>query len=219
MPIHEAMPNGGIAAVMFYVLAAITVGSTLLVVYSRSIVYAGFALLGTFLGVAGLFALLLSDFLAIAQLMVYVGGILVLILFAIMLTRQIGEVQVTNRSVGVVQGTILWLGLLAILVMLFVKTPWGAAIAPPAPGAGSLGALFDNTPQVDPTTVPLPTTRPLGDALLTTYLLPFEVASVVLLAALIGAVILARGLPQRKANRKAEIKSEIVATLKEGAKP
>ncbi len=176
MPPVESVPAGGVAAVLFYIIAAVTIGTAMIVVYSRNIVHSGFALLGTFLGVAAIYALLLADFLAIVQLMVYVGGILVLILFAIMLTRQIGDVEVSNRSIGRIQGTMLWLGVLAILVMLFAKTPW-VKFAGVQPGA---------------------TTEPIGDALLSTYLLPFEIASVVLLAALIGAVIMARGLPKRK---------------------
>lgn len=179
MPPVETVPTSGIAAIMFYIIAAVIVGTSLIVVYSRNIVYCGFALLGTFLGAAGIYALLLSDFLAIVQLMVYVGGILVLILFAIMLTREIGDVDISNRSVGWVQGTMLWLGLLAILVMLFIKTPW-PEFALEQPGA---------------------TTAPLGDAFLSSYLLPFEIASVVLLAALIGAVIIARGLPRRRTEK------------------
>src|SRR6266478_5649204 len=85
---------------VFYLLAAITVGSALGVALSHSIVYSAFALMGTLLGVAAMFVLLGADFLGVVQLLVYVGGILVLTLFAVMLTHRISDVNVSNRAVG-----------------------------------------------------------------------------------------------------------------------
>src|SRR5919108_592997 len=91
------MPLG---ALIFYLLAALTIGSALIVAFSRNIVYSAFSLLGTFMGVAGLYAMLAADFIAVVQILVYVGGILVLIIFAVMLTHRIDDVAVSNRSVG-----------------------------------------------------------------------------------------------------------------------
>ena len=80
-----------LAQAVFYALAALTVGSAVLVAFSRSIVYSTFALLGAFMGVVGIYILLAADFVAMVQLLVYVGGILVLTIFAVMLTAGIGE--------------------------------------------------------------------------------------------------------------------------------
>ena len=93
-----------ITTAVFYLLAAVTVGSALGVALSNSIVYSAFALMGALLGVAALFVLLGADFLGVVQLLVYVGGILVLTLFAVMLTHRISDVNVSNRAVGRVAG-------------------------------------------------------------------------------------------------------------------
>src|SRR5260221_11421599 len=85
---------------VFYLLAALTVGSSMIVAFSRNIVYSTFALLGAFMGVVGIYILLAADFVAMVQLLVYVGGILVLTIFAVMLTAGIGDVTVSNRAVG-----------------------------------------------------------------------------------------------------------------------
>jgi NADH-quinone oxidoreductase subunit J len=156
--------------ILFYCLALLTVVSAAWVAFSRNIVHSAFALLGTFFGVAGLYVFLSADFLAVVQALVYVGGILVLILFAVMLTGRIGDVKVTNRSAGMVPGLLLLVMMVALLAGLAVHTPW--PVAEPGPAA--------------------PTTAAVGNALLTTYVLPFEVISVLLIAALIGAVTLVR---------------------------
>src|SRR5258707_14303428 len=89
-----------LAQAIFYALAGLTVGSALMVAFSRNIVYSTFALLGAFMGVVGIYILLAADFVAMVQLLVYVGGILVLTLFAVMLTAEIGDVTVSKRAVG-----------------------------------------------------------------------------------------------------------------------
>jgi NAD(P)H-quinone oxidoreductase subunit 6 len=159
-----------VTVAVFYLLAAVTVGSALGVAFANSIVYSAFALMGTLLGVAAMFVLLGADFLGVVQLLVYVGGILVLTLFAVMLTHRIADVRVSNRAVGRLPG-------LLIVVVAF------AALVHAASGAswvrGEPGA-------------PAPTTYGIGHAFLTDYVLPFELASIVLLAALIGAIVLSR---------------------------
>lgn len=159
-----------IYAALFYFIAGLTIICALGVALSQNVVYSAFALMGTLLGVAGLYAFLAADFLAVVQVLVYVGGILVLTLFAIMLTHQISEVKASNRSVG------RWpAGALVVLVGLgmglaLLKAPWQQAELLPAE----------------------PTTYAIGEAFLGGYLLPFEVASLVLLTALIGAIVLSR---------------------------
>ena len=156
--------------IVFYLLAAITVVSAAGVAFSNNIVYSAFALMGTLLGAAGLFVLLAADFVAVIQVLVYVGGILVLMLFAVMLTHRVADVRVSNRALG------RWP---TLVVMAAVGVLMGHALS------------ITTWHQVD-LAVPAPTTYGIGDGLLTSYVLPFELASVVLLAALIGAVVLSR---------------------------
>src|SRR5262245_58475373 len=129
--------------IIFYALAAVTVGSSCLVAFSRNIVYSTFALLGAFMGVVGLYVLLAADFVAMVQLLVYVGGILVLTIFAVMLTQGIADVTVSNRAVGL--GPALVVVALAGGVMMYAvqRTPWHVAAAPaPAPTTYAIGNAF-----------------------------------------------------------------------------
>jgi NAD(P)H-quinone oxidoreductase subunit 6 len=159
-----------IGDVIFFFIAAVTVGSAILVAFSRNIMYSAFALMGTFLGVAGLYVTLGADFLGAVQLLVYVGGILVLTLFAVMLTHRIGDVEVSNRSVGRLPALLIAVGVFALMFAAVGRANWSAV---------EMRASE-------------PTTYGIGNELLTTYVLPFELASVVLLAALIAAVMLSR---------------------------
>ena len=123
------------------------------------------------MGVAGIYVFLGADFPAVAQVLIYVGGILVLILFAIMLTKQIGEdPKLTNAHLALPVGGVLAIVTIATLTYMAVMAPW----------------------KIEPHPGYQPVSAGLGIAFLTEYLLPFEVASVVLLAALIGSVIIAR---------------------------
>lgn len=164
------MSDFSLGAVVFYLIAAVTIVSAAGVAFSPNIVYSAFSLMGAFMGVAGLYVFLAADFLAVVQVLIYVGGILVLILFAVMLTLRISDVRVSNRSVG---------RLPALLIIAGVGGAMGKAV---------LAANWHSKP----VGVPEPTTYGIGTAFLTDYVLPFELASVVLLAALIGAVVLSR---------------------------
>jgi NADH-quinone oxidoreductase subunit J len=154
---------------IFYALAALTVGGAAAVAMSRNILYSALGLLAALLGVAGLYAILSADFVAVAQVFIYIGGVLVLILFAIMLTNRIGEVNISNASMGWASAGLLSAVMLAMILVVAFETPW------PVRSTGSA-----------------PTTAPLGHALLQQWLLPFELASLILLATLIGAIIIAR---------------------------
>lgn len=160
----------GVFDVAFFALAGVTLGSAMFVAFSRNIVYSAFALMGTFLGVAGLYVTLGADFLGIVQVLIYVGGILVLMLFAVMLTHRIGDVEVSNRAVGRATALVAAAGVFGLMVAAATQAPW-------------------TTAQPD---TPAPTTAGIGNVLLSTYVLPFELASLVLLAALIAAVALSR---------------------------
>ena len=159
-----------LGALIFYLVAALTIGSALIVALSRNIVYSAFSLLGTFMGVAGLYALLAADFVAVIQILVYVGGILVLIIFAVMPTHRIDNVAVSNRSVGRLPAALI-VGAVGVLM-----------------GIGVMAARWAQKADVQVA----PTTYGIGDAFLGPYILPFELASIVLLVVLIGAVVVSR---------------------------
>jgi NADH:ubiquinone oxidoreductase subunit 6 (subunit J) len=159
-----------ISTAVFYLIAIVTVGSAAVVAFSPNIIYSAFSLLGTFAGVAGLYVFLGADFVAGVQVLIYVGGILVLILFAVMLTHRITDVEITNRAAGRVPGLLIVGVFLVILIQTIRETPWVR--------------VKEVAHQ--------PTTAKIGDLFLENYLLPFELASLVLLAAMIGAVVLSR---------------------------
>lgn len=165
------MNQGPAFAMAFYGFAALTLLGAAWVAFLGNIVRSAFALLATFVGVAGLYVLLSADLVAIIQLMVYVGGVLVVILFAVMLTARIQEISVSNRSLGRGPAVLLLAPLVGLLAVASLRLQ-AARIA---------------------VTEGQPTTRAIGDALLGPYVLPFEVISLLLLAALLGAVVLSRG--------------------------
>jgi len=163
----------GPADLVFYLLAILTVASALLVAILPNIIYSAVALLFSFAGVAGLYVFLSADFLAATQVLVYVGGILVLIMFAVFLSSRISDVRLSNPVHFSWQAALVCLALFGVL---------------------SFTAVSTNFP-VKATVSSQPTTAEIGELLMTRYLLPFEVASVLLLAALIGAALLSR--PER----------------------
>jgi NADH-quinone oxidoreductase subunit J len=166
----QLLQHLNLAGAIFGLLATVTVVFAGVVALSKNVVHSALALVVSLAGVAGLYVLLAADFLAAVQVLVYVGGILVLILFAVMLTNRISDVNVSNLSLG--RGLAIPLGVvLATLIgVTALSVPWDTS----APSGAN------------------PTTTRLGNAFLDTYLLPFELASVVLLAALVGAVVIAR---------------------------
>jgi NADH-quinone oxidoreductase subunit J len=157
-------------AAVFYLFAAITVGSAAVVVLARSLIYSAFALLFTFFGVAGLYVLLGADLLAATQLLIYVGGILVLLLFGVMLTHRISDLDLRSGMTQFFPGLIVAIGVFVILTATAFRTEWAVA-------AGR---------------APAPTTEEIGKLFLSRYLLPFEAASVLLLVALMGAAMIVR---------------------------
>ncbi|MBM2841765.1 MAG: dehydrogenase subunit [Bacteroidetes bacterium] len=157
--------------IVFFIFAFITIASAFIVVFSRNIIYSAFSLLFTFFGVAGLYVLLYADFLAVTQVLIYVGGILVLLLFGVMLTNKVVNVEIKTGTLHTIPA----------LVLVAVV-------------AGSLSGLFYSTWKsvATPTTSVQTTSKSIGEMLMTSYLLPFEIASVILLVALIGAAMISR---------------------------
>ncbi len=123
-------------AFVFWVFAIVTVASAAVVVLSRQLIYSAFALLFTFFGVAGLYVLLGADFLAATQLLVYVGGILVLLLFGVMLTHKIYDLDLRTETTQFAPGVIVAVGLFVILASTAVRTQWMGARAAPGPDHG-----------------------------------------------------------------------------------
>ena len=143
----------------YYFLAGLVIASAAVVVFSKNIMYSAFALLFTLFGVAGLYVLLNADFMAVTQIMIYIGGILVLIIFGIMLTTKVTGVNIKTGTLGAVQKTLA--GLISLLfaialIVVFNSTKWFIA---------------DYKPQSS-------TINQIGNELLTNYLLAFEAASV-----------------------------------------
>ena len=157
--------------VIFYFLAVVAVASASVVVFSRNILYSAFSLLFTFVGVAGMYVLLAADFLAITQLVIYVGGILVLILFGVMLTHNVFNVDIKTGTMKTLPALVLTAVMAGVLCGIFFFTQWTLRPAE---------------------VVPSSTAPAIGIALMTGYILPFEVASIVLLVAMIGAAMIAR---------------------------
>ncbi len=149
--------------------AVLTLASAGVVLFSRKLIYSAFALLLTLGGVAAFYAAMGADFLAAIQLIVYVGGVLVLVIFAVMLTGKASDSEESNPS------RYSWLS--PVLVTVFL--------------GGILGAVW-TVPFAEGELMLRPTTATLGNLLLTDYLLPFEVISLLLLTGLVGAVAIVR---------------------------
>jgi len=158
--------------ICFAILALTTTVGAFGVVLLPNIVYSAFLLGGVFLSVAGLYLLLNASFVAAAQVLVYVGAVNVLILFAIMLVNKREDLSdIPGLALRRVLSAAVCVGLFLLLVRVAVTTPWAL------PGPASIGEEA---------------TIRIGEHLFSDYLLPFELASVLLLMAMIGAIVLAR---------------------------
>lgn len=157
--------------ITFYVFAALVVGSAALVVLGPNLVHNAFALLATFFGVAVFYVMLGADFLAGAQVLIYVGGILILLLFGVMLTHRIYGAELRTETIQFWPGVVVAAAVLATLVGIIYTTPWQ---------------------QMGFTTFEGPTTASIGELFMNEYILPFEAASVLLLIALMGAAMIVR---------------------------
>ncbi len=162
--------NTGLYYLVFFILAVITLFAGVMTVSLRNVVHAALALIGTFFGVAGIYLLLEAEFLAVVQVLIYVGAVSVLILFSIMLTR--GLMQSTYTSLNNQWGIALLvsIALFAAMTVIAIVGNWPV---------GSTAITGDLVPA-------------LGKLLVTSYVLPFEVVSVLLLGALVGALLIAR---------------------------
>ena len=158
-----------VTEIIFYFVAAAVVVGALGVVASNRVAYAAISLVFTLLAVAALYIMLASEFLALVQILLYAGGVAVLLLFALMLTRArelVPDLDGAQKPFAVVAG----LALMGVLIASVAATTWPR-------NAGEPTVINFNA---------------LGDALFRSWALPFEIASLVLLVALIGSIVLAR---------------------------
>ena len=152
---------------LFYLAATLVMAGALGVVLTRNIVYAAFALLASLMGVAGVFLLMFAEFLALVQVLIYGGAVVIVVLFSLMLTRIQDFERLTDHR----------------------QWPMAAVTAIAVFGLLTAGILTTNVRTVERQSVGLDT---MGESLFTTWAIPFEVASLVLLVALIGSIVLVR---------------------------
>ena len=180
------MMNG--ATIIFYLLAAMTIGCGIIAVSTRQIFRAAIALLFSLVGIAGIYFWLDYEFIAAVQIVVYVGGIVVLIIFSIFLTQQSGEKLPTQKIERKIFSLLaVFCGFALTIVQIFEHT----FIKTSAPAVG-------------------PTIRNIGEELISLdkngYALPFEVVSILLLAAMIGCIVIAMRTPAEAPKEEVEVK-------------
>jgi NADH:ubiquinone oxidoreductase subunit 6 (subunit J) len=164
---------------VFLVFSVITLGGALLVVTTRNLFHAALYLMLSLFGVAGLFVLLTAPFLAAVQIVVYIGAIAILIVFAVMFTPQVTHILRVERSQWI-SGAVI--AALLFMLLMVIVTPLIDDVR------------FDKFDKDKADDVPASAMQDLGEALVdpNQYMLPFEIASVLLMAALIGAVVMIR---------------------------
>lgn len=155
---------------IFWIVAIVIVGCTVSVIFTRNIFRAALFLIVAFFSIAILYVMLAADFLAAVQVLIYVGAIGILIIFAVMLTREIYRGNVPNRLSWTAFITSLFL--FVLIAFSLMNTRWRIVALP----------------------APVPTTEGIGMKLFSVsgFVLPFEIASVLLLAAIIGSIVLVR---------------------------
>jgi NADH:ubiquinone oxidoreductase subunit 6 (subunit J) len=168
-----------IAEIIFYFFALLTVASAINILITKNVLHAAFSLLATFIGIAAIFVFAGADFLAMTQIMIYVGGILILLLFGIMLTNRIAGEQFIitgrrNTKLGIFISGILFIGLISFIVKVNFNS------------VGWIAASIRNNYLLKESTV-----SSLGTNLMTNFILPFEISALILMVALMGAALIA----------------------------
>jgi NADH:ubiquinone oxidoreductase subunit 6 (subunit J) len=160
--------NPGQVTLYLFVFSAIV--SVIVMIFTRTVFYAALALIVCLISIAGIYALLYAEFLAITQLVIYAGGVLVLILFGIMLTNRISGKPLITESHHVIKSAIISVGMFLTLLVAYQKTSFNQSESAPAPGNHI---------------------NKIGIDLMSTYVAPFELGGVLLLVCLIGAALMA----------------------------
>jgi NADH:ubiquinone oxidoreductase subunit 6 (subunit J) len=164
--------------IVFWILGTISIVGAIGVVLDRNVVRASLMLLVALLGVAGVFLVAFAEFLALAQILVYGGAVTIVVLFAIMLTRTTeltARLDNPHRPLAAIA---------AIAVFVLLTLTFIASDVPEAGGPASVGTVDSTSPTVG--------FEAVGESLFTQWAIPFEVASLILLVAMVGAIALAR---------------------------
>ena len=167
---NYGLPQGFIVQASFYVIAASAVISALGVVTSRNIFHCAIFLAFSLFCVAGVYLFLSAEFLAVVQVLIYVGAIVTLFLFAIMLTANIGDRSIRHTNRQVLAGGVVAIIISVFFIFIIIREPWKKALV-----------------QARPLTL-----QEIGKSLMSAYALPFEVISLILLAALVGAIVIGK---------------------------
>jgi NADH-quinone oxidoreductase subunit J len=177
--------------IIFILISLFTLVTAWVVVTNRNLFHAALALMASFLGVAGLYVMLDAGFLAAAQLLVYIGAISILIIFAIMLTRRMMQTSETPFNSQPLLGGVTAVGVFAVITFVIYRIGDFWPLRPDA--AHQFGAR----PDVEPAIL-LDSVAALGRSFVSpdAYVLPFELASILLLAALIGSILIAWPKPE-----------------------
>lgn len=164
---------------LFYFFAATVVISALVVLFTSNVLYAAFMLIFTFLGIAAIYVLAGADFIAVTQIIVYVGGILILMIFGLMLTNKIKGEAVRTASHNLFWGILAGAGMLLTLLLLIFSVDFQTLdwIQHASRQGGVAHASYIQS---------------IGQLLMSRYVLPFELAGLLLLIALIGAAFIAK---------------------------
>lgn len=155
---------------VFGFVSLVTLGAAIAVVTTRNILHSAFYLILAFVGVAAIYVMLEAPFIAVVQVLVYIGAIAILIVFAIMLTRRLMSKEMEQQNSQWIPSAVGALTLFVVLGWIVYTANW---------------PVQESVAPADPIIL-------LGQELLTTYLVPFEIASVLLLAALVGAILIGR---------------------------
>ena len=154
----------------FWIIAVLLVGSALAVVLSKNLFHSVLWLAAALTGTAGIFLLLNAEFLAAVQILLYAGGVVTVVVFAIVVTERLVGEKLSHTSRGVIKGGLAAAAFLAFITSWIMRTPLPA----------------------EPVESTVDATRGIGAAVLTNFMLPFELVAVLLLASLLGASYLAR---------------------------
>ena len=167
---NYGLPQGFIVQASFYAIAALAIIFALGVVSSRNIFHCAIYLALALFCVAGVYLFLDAEFLAVVQILIYVGAIVTLFLFSIMLTANIGDKSIKQTNGQVLTGGVVAATISIFFIFVILGEPWKKSLA-----------------QARPLTL-----QEIGRSLMSVYALPFEVISLILLAALVGAIVIGR---------------------------
>lgn len=168
--------------IIFYAFALIAVGSAFGVLIARNVLYAAFMLMVSFFAVAAIYVFAGAGFIAVTQILVYIGGILVLIIFGLMITRKINQKSLATETHNRFWGVVLGGGIFLIFVAILVKV--------------NFSSLGYNTGETIQTSGNI---QKIGVAIMTEHIVSLELAAILLLIALIGAAVLSERRKEDKA--------------------